>query len=151
MSRILIGESGGTKTDWCLIGSEGTLEEFTTESYHNDNWNPSFHQRSESFWKEKPKLLQANLLFFGAGCFNLDIRKKQAQLFTKLGFKNVEIKSDLDAAGIAAYGIDSGLVSINGTGSVLFEWSGHEVSNLHGGLGFEMGDEGSGYYFGWDR
>jgi len=148
MSNILFADSGGTGTDWVYRNSEGYKIFFETESYHPSNWNEDFWKRFAQYWKSNESLLENKLHFFGAGCFN----KKNAQLlqekFQTVGFVNVQVKSDLHAAGYSSYKRVEGDVIIAGTGSVWFHYSNDSVSQIVGGKGHEIGDEGSGYYFG---
>lgn len=143
----IIADGGGTSTNWCILAN-GERTFFSTESYHPINWNSDFEARIKKFWQDKIDLANAKLTFFGAGCFKESVRQAAFELFTRIGFKEISISSDLHAAAIATLGTNSGWVMIAGTGSVLFEWDGKEVQCIIGGKGHETGDEGSGYYFG---
>lgn len=143
----LIADSGGTGTDWCLIGPQGR-EVFTTESYHPLNWSPEFIERTTKFWSKKLDVTQTELHFFGAGCLNDRVRKEAENLLRIIGFSSVHVLSDLHGAGIASMGRRPGWCAILGTGSVVFEWDGYDIVRYIGGLGHKVGDEGSGYYFG---
>lgn len=148
MKEMLFADSGGTKTDWCFVDANGMKSYFSTESYHPANWNDTFFDRISSFWKSKTQMKSAQLYFYGAGCFNVDNARKLSDKFKEFHFANVKVRSDLHGAGMASYGMRKGLVAIMGTGSVLFSWKDIEVGNVIGGLGHNVGDQGSGYYFG---
>lgn len=148
MKTYLIADSGGTTTEWCFIDEAGRKTFFTTESYHPVNFNAAFQERNLKFWQSRNQMLNASLFFFGAGCFRSDGRAKTEGLLNSIGFKHIQVESDLAAAGIAALGKRKGWVAILGTGSVLFYWNNLSVQKLIGGKGYEQGDEGSGYYFG---
>lgn len=145
---LLIADSGGTKTDWCYIDSNQKRHFFTSESYHPSNWSDEFIERIKNYWNQFPKYKSAELHFFCAGCLKPEKSEELTTIFQKIGFIKVIVKSDLHAAGIALYGNKNGSVSILGTGSVYFEWKDFEVTDIRGGKGFEVGDEGSGFYFG---
>ena len=63
-------------------------------------------------------------------------------------FASVFVASDVHAAGFATVGSGSGAVAILGTGSVLAIFENGKLCELRGGLGYILGDEGSGFYFG---
>jgi len=144
---FLIADSGGTKTDWCIVHSNGEKQFFTTESYHPLNWNDEFFQRAQSFWKKYP-IEELELHFFGAGCYTNKYAKELSSFFQRIGFKKTKILSDLHGAAYATLGSRNGEVAILGTGSVAFSWNNETVTNLKGGKGFLLGDQGSAYYFG---
>ena len=147
MKQFLIADSGGTKTDWCLVDEFGGKKFFRTESYHPANWNESFIQRISSFWLEH-NTAELNLVFFGAGCLNRENAQRIHDIFSKIKFQSIKIKSDLHGAGFASLGSKNGTVAILGTGSVMFNWHNQAVCDVIGGKGHLDGDEGSGYYFG---
>ncbi len=144
---FLIADSGGTKTDWCIAHPNGENEYFSTESYHPLNWNKEFFQRAQLFWAKYP-IHELKMHFFGAGCFADKNAKELSSFFQRIGFKNTKILSDLHGAAYATIGSRNGDVAILGTGSVAFSWENEQVTNLNGGKGFLLGDQGSAYYFG---
>lgn len=148
MTNLLLAESGGTKTDWCLFKA-GRLElRFETQGLH-----PRF--TSEEDWSRTLELLRLRmdlencmLDFYGAGCYNDSGKVEIEKRLEKFGFKQFRVYSDLHAAG-KAVGADGDIwVAIMGTGSVLFEYGNGEIIQIIGGKGHLVGDEGSGYYFG---
>ena len=142
--KIILAESGGTKTDWWVYHDGVVVAKYLTGSFH-----PAHLEG-----KDVADVLQlipelddstAQLKIYSAGCF----REENKQILRdKLSAvrANVEVKSDIDAA-IEATGYESGWVAILGTGSVLIHFDKSNVQ-LYGGLGWETGDEGSGFYFG---
>jgi len=116
----LIADSGGTKTDFCIINSSGEKEFLTRDSYRHDSFDTIKLERERAFWQMKIDANDARLVFFGAGCFSEGGKKDQNAILIKLGFQNFKIYSDLHGAGLSAYGENSGYVSIMGTGSVSF-------------------------------
>jgi len=148
MQAYLIADSGGTKTDWCYVDEVGKRKYFTTASFHPSQWSDTFVDFFDNFWREEKIPYNATVRFFGAGCSSLLNQNKLSLIFNKWGFPNVCIESDLIGAGKALFQNDSGSFSIMGTGSVFCTYNGSEITQQHGGLGFLLGDEGSGYYFG---
>ena len=148
MLPFLIADSGGTKTDWCFVDSSNKKHFFSTESYHPVNWTKDFEQNVKRFWDEFPEYKKAELRFFCAGCLKQERSDELTQMFKRIGFVNVKVLSDLHGAAISLYGKTNGYCAILGTGSVFFEWKDQEVRSITGGKGHELGDEGSGFYFG---
>lgn len=148
MQPLLIADSGGTKTDWCFVDENKVNHFFTTESYHPTHWSSDFELRISTFWNDFPAYKIAELHFFGSGCLKTEKSDELKLIFNRIGFKNVTVKSDLHAAALALYGTKNGYCAILGTGSVFFEWYNQEVKSISGGKGHEIGDEGSGFYFG---
>lgn len=146
MQRIL-GEGGGTKTDWRIIENGQVIESFQTLSYHPTNWNSNFFDEVAQFWKTKLEP-EYEIKLFLAGCFRHERKLEFEQELFARGLR-FSISSDLHAAGIAAYGLQGkGWCAIAGTGSVLFHFNAGEIGELRGGKGHLEGDEGSAYYFG---
>lgn len=148
MKSVIIADSGGTKTDWCKVDAQGNQIFLHTRSYHPAQWTEEIAHEQREFWLQHPDWLQAELYFFGAGCFRKEPSSRMRLTLQALGFEQVRVSSDVHAAAWAALGKSAGWVAIMGTGSVLIEWDGAEVKQIVGGLGHESGDEGSGYRFG---
>lgn len=148
MRQYLIADSGGSKTDWCFIDVCKTKTYFTTKSYHPSNCDDEFVESEIEFWNKHQYMMEAELHFYGAGCYTLDGREEIKKTLKDIGFENNIVLSDLHGAGAALFGETNGVVAILGTGSVLFNWENQDVINVIGGKGFLIGDEGSGFYFG---
>ena len=145
---FLIADSGGTKTDWCFVDEGGKRKYFTTASFHPSQWSDSFVDFFNDFWKNENIPYHTTVCFFGAGCNTELNQKKISLIFNKWGFLNVRVESDLLGAGKALFQDNPGSFAIMGTGSVFCKYNGHKIDSHHGGLGYLIGDEGSGYYFG---
>lgn len=144
----LLADSGGTKTDWCLI-TDNQYYFFSTESYHPTTLELPSKINLLEFWKALTQKLSITCQFYGAGCSSLENQSKVHAHFTKdCSFKKFEVASDLVAAGIALHGDEEGYVGILGTGSVLTYYKNKQITEIIGGFGYLLGDEGSGYYFG---
>lgn len=143
----ILADSGGTKTDWLLFDETGTIKKFTSESYHPRRIDEDFIHTAKAFWSNTPQLEKYKLTFYGSGCFQKEKAKGMKENLEAIGFVNPEVFSDIE---LAAKSLDlvNGWGAICGTGSVVFRVENREVTELRGGLGRELGDEGSGFYFG---
>lgn len=148
MAYKIIGESGGTKTDWVVYHHNQLFNQFTTNSYHPNLIDENWISIAKAFWSKFESIAQYDLIFYGAGCLSLENKTKMTNLFKSFGFGHVEVQSDLIAAAMATGNYPDGIVGIMGTGSVIAKIKDGQVATLIGGKGFKTGDEGSGYYFG---
>jgi glucosamine kinase len=145
---LLIGDSGGTATDWCYVDAAGQREYFTTESYQPVHFSAEFAMRLQAFWQNREIDAAAEVHFFGAGFSLPHNRDWVLDHLHACGFSNVAVHSDLLAACLALKGHEAGTVAILGTGSVLAQYDGSQIIETRGGLGYLLGDEGGGYAFG---
>jgi glucosamine kinase len=145
---IIIAESGSTKTNW--ITAQNDL-------YETAGLHPLFHT-SDSIYEELIKNEGLNnlrnkatrIFFYGAGCSSHD-RKEIVRVALKRYFTSVEVievDHDLKAAAVATYDGRKGIACILGTGSNSCLYDGHEIYEEVPSLGYVLGDEGSGAYFG---
>ena len=148
---ILVADSGSTKTDWVLIHEGASKEKFSTVGF-----NPQFHD-SPFIVKEvkKNRALRSlspgigKVYFYGAGCSSA-ARNKIVKEALQTVFVNAVIKVDHDvlASALATCGDHEGISCILGTGSNSCYFDGKKIHKNNYGLGFIMGDEGSGSYLG---
>lgn len=147
ISSYVIAESGGTKTDWLLVIDDEVRGRRTTGSLHPSAIDESSQGRFIAEWTEFSQWTNYPLFLFGAGCFRENGQRVVSELISSVFYPS-KVFSDLHAAAIALYGKNSGWFAIMGTGSVLGYWNGLTVTEIIGGLGYQFGDEGSGFYFG---
>ncbi|MDR1718828.1 MAG: N-acetylglucosamine kinase [Dysgonamonadaceae bacterium] len=147
---ILIADSGGSKTSWCLIDEAGKTTEFTTEGY-----NPCYTGSDKL-----PEMLQPNLppdfdlssvttvAFYGAGVY--DDNHEVVVKAIRSVFPNAAIEAAMDLVGSARslLGRHSGFAAILGTGTNSCIYDGQKITHYIDSLGFLLGDEGSGAYMG---
>jgi glucosamine kinase len=148
---ILIADSGSTKTDWVVL-SDGK-QVFATGTI---GLNPLFRTKEEirtalrsvSFFREfGRKIKQVN--FFGAGCGNKKGKGKiESSLKRFFPAAKMNVRTDLIAAALAVSGNEEGVICILGTGSNCCYYDGKKVHQGNAGLGYILGDEASGTYFG---
>ncbi|MFM7667937.1 MAG: N-acetylglucosamine kinase [Bacteroidota bacterium] len=147
---ITIIESGSTKADWLIIDEDKRFQ------HHTIGFNPFFHSsefvrrnlENDSFlanWFSK----SGEIYFYGAGCSSTELQEI-IKTGIKSVFKNavVEVDHDLSAAGLSVYRGNDVIACIIGTGSnsVLFDGTKH--TEVVPALGYILGDEGSGSFFG---
>lgn len=147
---ILVVESGSTKADWMLI-KDGQHIPYTTKGF-----NPFFHNK-EDILIELNDHLELDLIkdevtqiyFYGAGCsskkLNTKIENGLGAFFTKA---KVYVDHDLKAAAVSLYEKEPLIACILGTGSNSCYFDGKKVKENSDALGYILGDEGSGSYFG---
>ncbi|HEY1010107.1 MAG TPA: N-acetylglucosamine kinase [Sphingobacteriaceae bacterium] len=148
---ILVADSGSSKTDWILSLREDEKLQFRTSGI-----NPFFLTEKEiiRLLQGVPEIQTNNaevseIYFFGAGCSSPDRREIISNALSAVfpsAFVNAE--SDLVGSAYATCGNTKGLTCILGTGSNISFYDGEEVMNGKHGLGYILGDEGSGTYFG---
>jgi N-acetylglucosamine kinase-like BadF-type ATPase len=148
---ILIADSGSTKCSWALCDTNGKLiQEISTigfNPYFIDDKSILNHLENSDLnnWKDKI----SHVFFYGAGCSSKAKNKIIETPFIGF-FKNatVNISHDLDAACFAMYDGNPGITCILGTGSNSCYYDGKEIYEHAPSLGFIMGDDASGNYFG---
>jgi glucosamine kinase len=151
----IVADAGATKIDWGIIdaGKEpsGNADYFSTIGI-----NPYFFKSEEIvsiLTKEIPSNFDrsavSEIFYYGAGCSS-EGRIKRVYDALKVIYPNAEIvvNHDLLGAAIALCGNSKGIACILGTGSNACLYDGKNIINQHGGIGFILGDEGSGAHLG---
>jgi len=148
---ILIADSGSTKADW-VAGVNGKVG----VTFQTRGMNPFFHDRkfivpelesNQTSISIREKVNQ--IYFFGAGCSSEE-RNKIIRDALSLFFTNAKIIVDHDMLGCAIALCEGkpGISCILGTGSNTFYFDGKNIAETRHGLGYVIGDEGSGSYYG---
>lgn len=151
MGAKLIADSGATKAEWCVV-NKGKIKTIFTQGI-----SPYFlnkEQIRQLLEKELlPKLKNYSITevyYYGTGLANPANAKMVhgvlKQVFPKA--KKVEADHDLMAAARALCGNKKGIACILGTGSNSCYYNGKKMIKNSPGLGFILGDEGSGAYLG---
>jgi glucosamine kinase len=146
----LIADSGSTKAEWCLIDGK-KKKTFITQGL--SPYFLSLQQVQKILEQElKSKMKQVvpdEVFFYGTGCSNPGnvtlIKKAIQNVFT--GAK-VAVDHDLMGAAKALCGTEKGIACILGTGSNSCYYNGKKIIKNSPGLGYVLGDEGSGAYLG---
>lgn len=146
----LVADSGSTKTEWCLTDGK-QRQTWTTQGL-----SPYFLtsvQMEEAIRAELlPQMggLQPDSVFFyGTGCkAESNVKLVHKALHAVWPQAKAEVTHDLLGAARALCGHGAGIVSILGTGSNSCYYNGKDIEKNNPGLGFILGDEGSGAYLG---
>ena len=151
MSVKLIADSGATKAEWCVVSKGKVKTVFTQGISPYFLTKEQIRQVLEKELLPKIKNHQINeVYYYGTGLGNPDnaklLRSVLKQVFNKA--KKVEAEHDLMAAARALCGNKKGIACILGTGSNSCFYNGKKIVKNSPGLGFILGDEGSGAYLG---
>ena len=148
---MLVADSGSTKTDWVAATLGGEWQRF-----HTPGFNPFFHDyefvtnalKSDAGLSAIADQI-TRIFFFGSGCSSPD-RIMQIQQPLADFFKNAEVVVEHDMLGCALSVCEGkpGIACILGTGSNTCLFDGKTLAPVRHGLGYILGDEGSGSYFG---
>jgi glucosamine kinase len=150
MPVTLITDSGATKAEWCLINN-GKKKTFITQGI--SPYFLSTGQMADLVTAELASKLKnvsiENIFYYGTGCANPQ-HAKNVKTALKLVFPGaaISVTHDLMAAARAVCGHDKGIACILGTGSNSCYYNGKKIVKNSPGLGYVLGDEGSGAYLG---
>lgn len=147
---ILIADAGSTKTEWCLLGA-GRVKSIDTLGISPYFLNTV--QITELLQRElQPRLKKVvvdELYFYGTGCLNPEnnrlVKKALRSLFPEA---KIAVTHDVLGAAIGLCGRQKGIACILGTGSSSCYYDGRRIKKNSPGLGYALGDEGSGAYLG---
>jgi N-acetylglucosamine kinase-like BadF-type ATPase len=146
----LICDAGASKAEWCLWDGK-KKKIIVTQGISPYFLNTA--QITELLKNELIKKLKGanikEIFYYGTGCSNATNVKivKQAinNVFPKI---KVEVDHDLMGAARALCGKEKGVACILGTGSNSCFYNGKKIVKNSPGLGYILGDEGSGAYLG---
>ena len=148
---LLVADSGSSKADWILSVSDTEAIPFRTSGI-----NPFFLSEKDiiKIFQNTPEIQPytdrvKELYFFGAGCSSPDRREHMSNALSKI-FKNAFVSIDIDiiASIYATSGNSKGICCILGTGSNISYFDGSKIQESKHGLGYILGDEGSGTWLG---
>ncbi len=146
----LIADSGATKAEWQLLNGKKSKTIFT------QGISPYFlntEQIKQLLARELLPLIKNSKVdvvhYYGTGCANPDnakiVKKALTQSFSGA---EVNVTHDLMGAARALCGNEKGIACILGTGSNSCYYNGKKIVKNSPGLGYVLGDEGSGAYLG---
>ncbi len=148
---ILIADSGSTKCSWAACSNTGELISLHTTIGFNPKYS-SYTDITQALNNSTLATLKntvTQIYFYGAGCSsekrNSILEKPFADFFSNA---KINIRHDLEAAVKASYTGEPIICSILGTGSNSCLYDGDTIFENAPSLGFILGDEGSGNYFG---
>lgn len=149
---ILLADSGATKCEWFLAESKENTKTVFTQGI-----SPYFFNEEKTV-----ALLQQELLprlpqpvtideihYYGTGMRNpVNVEMVKKSLATVFGASQIEVSDDMLAAARALNGHEAGLACNLGTGSFAVYYDGKTIAKQAPGIGYILGDEGSGAYLG---
>ncbi|MGC4103348.1 N-acetylglucosamine kinase [Ferruginibacter sp.] len=150
MAIILIADSGSTKAEWCLVEGKKKKTFFTQGLSPYFLTGEQIQNILEEELKQKMKrVMPDEIFFYGTGCANPNnarlVKKAVQKVFTGA---TVAVDHDLMGAAKALCGREKGIACILGTGSNSCFYNGKKIVKNSPGLGYVLGDEGSGAYLG---
>ncbi|HEV2482131.1 MAG TPA: N-acetylglucosamine kinase [Puia sp.] len=148
--NILIADSGATKCEWCLLYN-GKTKKIDTQGI-----SPYFLDVAGIAGVISRELLPGlgkasvdMVYFYGTGCMSTDNQKiVQRAIRQSFPGARVNVTHDLMGAAIALCGSTKGMACNLGTGSFSCYFDGRKMAKSSPGLGYVLGDEGSGAYLG---
>lgn len=150
MSVRLIADSGATKAEWVLVNNGEKQTVFTQgiSPYFLDTRQIADLVENE-LAKELNGVTVGEIHYYGTGCANPEnvksIKKALQHVFPEA---SVEVNTDLMAAARAVCDHQKGVACILGTGSNSCYYNGKAIVKNSPGIGYVLGDEGSGAYLG---
>jgi glucosamine kinase len=150
MAIKLIADSGSSKTEWCLVNGK------SRKTFLTQGLSPYFlsSEQIEYIIEQELKTKLKNtepdeIYFYGTGCSNAENIKAVKKAIQKVFIKaKVTVDHDLMGAARALCGNEKGIACILGTGSNSGYYNGKKILANSPGLGYVLGDEGSGAYLG---
>jgi glucosamine kinase len=146
----LIADSGATKAEWCLL--EGKKK----KTFYTQGISPYFLDTEQirnlisvELMPSLKKVKIDEVHYYGTGCSNpKNVKSIKKAIQQCIPSAKVEVTHDLMAAARASCGREKGIACILGTGSNSCYYNGKKIVKNSPGLGFILGDEGSGAYLG---
>lgn len=146
----LIADSGSTKCEWCLL-TDGRKKKIITHGI-----SPYFLKSEEIVTLLQNELLSKiknahvdEVNYYGTGLRDIaNVRLLKNVLKKVFPTATIEATIDLVAAARALCGNEKGIACILGTGSNSCYYNGKKIVKNSPGLGYVLGDEGSGAYLG---
>ena len=150
MRSILIADSGSTKTQWCLLAGD-KKKMISTQGISPYFLNDATLGKilSEELLPKTGNVNIDEIYYYGTGCSNsqnISLVKRGLRKIYKAS--SIKVEHDLLGAAKALCGREKGIACILGTGSNSCFYNGKKVVKNSPGLGFILGDEGSGTHLG---
>ena len=150
MKSILIADSGSTKTQWCLLnGDKKKLISTQGISPYFLNDESLGAILSKELLPKTGAVHIDEIYYYGTGCSNpenISLVKRGLKKIYRTS--SIKVEHDLLGAAKALCGNEKGIACILGTGSNSCFYNGKKVVKNSPGLGFILGDEGSGTHLG---
>ena len=146
----LIADSGSTKCEWCLLqnGKKKIIITQGISPYFLNTAQIILLLQNELLPKIKNVAIET-INFYGTGLGNpANIKIIKTALKQLFATATIYVEHDLLAAARALCGTTKGIACILGTGSNSCYFNGKKIVKNSPGLGYILGDEGSGAYLG---
>lgn len=146
----LIADCGATKGEWLLMSGKKSKTIFTQGiSPYFLNTEQITNLLRVELLPELKKAAVNEIYYYGTGCAN-PANAKSVQKALKICFPGAkaEVTHDVMAAARALCGHEKGVACILGTGASSCYYNGKKIVKNSPGLGYVLGDEGSGAYLG---
>ncbi len=147
---ILLADSGATKAEWCLINGTKETTLFTagiSPYFLSTNAIRELVQNEVAAAVKNAPV--SKVFFYGTGCANPENAKSvKKALQAVFPSAHISVNTDLMAAARALCGSEKGIACILGTGSNSCFYNGKTITKNSPGIGYVLGDEGSGAYLG---
>lgn len=147
--KVLIADSGFTKTDWRIIDEDGNITQAKTAGI-----NPYYQSEQEMLHEIQNLYAQIpdkvdQIYYYGTGCSSGHNREKIATLLNRYyPHAAIDVNHDLLAAARSLCGNQPGIACILGTGTNSCLYDGHKITANVPSLGWAVADEGGGTYLG---
>lgn len=146
----LIADSGSSKTEWCLL-SGTKRKKVVTQGI--SPYFMSVKEISAVIGNELIPFIKNQLVdeifYYGTGCKNpANVRSVRKALKSNYPDAQIHVTHDLMGAARGVCGHEKGIACILGTGSNSCYYNGAKIIKNSPGLGYVLGDEGSGAYLG---
>ena len=145
---ILLADSGATKCEWCLAETKKRTKTVFTQGispYFLDTTQIESILRTELLPGFKKAPVIDAVYYYGTGCSNPEnikiVKKAIAKVFPG---SEIEVTDDVTGAARALCKDEKGMACILGTGSSACYYNGKKIVKNSPGLGYILGDEGSG-------
>jgi glucosamine kinase len=148
---ILLADSGSTKTEWGLLDGTTIKARFFTAGLNPYFVDSQFvtTEVENHFPEDIDRKKVDKVYFYGAGCSSAErcgvIRNGLTVFFDNA---QITVNHDIYGAAVALFGNKPGIAMILGTGSNSCVYNGSEITANIPALGYILGDEGSGAFFG---
>ena len=148
--NLLIADCGSSKSEWALLHN-GKVKKMLAQGispYFLDTEQITGILKKEVQSKIK-KIPVDEIYYYGTGCANAtNVRSVKKAMKNVFPDAKTKVSHDLLAAAHAVCGREKGIACILGTGSNSCYYNGRGIVKNSPGLGFILGDEGSGAYLG---
>lgn len=144
---VLIVDSGSTKSEWTILKDGKITFQHTLEGV-----SPFFYDEEQmaKVFRQIPSEGVRHIHYYGTGC-NDGANRAKVHRALKRAFSEaqlVEVDSDIMGAARGLCQREPGIAAILGTGSNSCVFDGEAIIEQQGGLGYVLGDEGSGAVLG---